>query len=127
MAEHGATTIWELWNGDTADPAMNSGNHVMLLGGLLVWEYEYLGGIAPLEAGFSKILLKPRFGLGGLQSASCSYDSVYGRISSEWSVDDGKVTWKFVIPANTTAQVYGPDGKMKEYGSGAYTLTGKLK
>ena len=127
MAEHGATTIWELWNGDTADPAMNSGNHVMLLGDLLVWEYEYLGGIAPLEAGFSKILLKPRFGLGGLQSASCSYDSVYGRISSEWSVDDGKVTWKFVIPANTTAEVYGPDGKMKEYGSGAYTLTGKIK
>ncbi|MFR5959193.1 MAG: hypothetical protein ACLUHA_07220 [Bacteroides stercoris] len=25
------TTIWELWNGDTANPAMNSRNHVMLL------------------------------------------------------------------------------------------------
>ena len=31
MAANGATTIWELWNGNTADPAMNSGNHVMLL------------------------------------------------------------------------------------------------
>ena len=32
MIEHGATTIWELWNGNTADPTMNSGNHVMLVG-----------------------------------------------------------------------------------------------
>jgi len=35
MIENGATTIWELWNGNTADPAMNSGNHVMLLGDFL--------------------------------------------------------------------------------------------
>ena len=39
MIDKGATTIWELWNGDTADPAMNSGNHVMLLGDLLTWYY----------------------------------------------------------------------------------------
>ena len=45
MAENGATTIWELWNGDKADPKMNSGNHVMLLGDLLTWCYQYLGGI----------------------------------------------------------------------------------
>ena len=47
MAEHGATTIWELWNGDTANPAMNSGNHVMLLGDLLTWCYQYLAGVKP--------------------------------------------------------------------------------
>ena len=40
MVRQGATTIWELWNGDTADPAMNSGNHVMLLGDLLLWKYS---------------------------------------------------------------------------------------
>ncbi len=42
MISKGATTIWELWNGDTADPAMNSGNHVMQIGDLNVWLYEYL-------------------------------------------------------------------------------------
>ena len=47
MAEQGATTIWELWNGDTADPAMNSGNHVMLVGDLGIWLYENLAGIKP--------------------------------------------------------------------------------
>ena len=40
-----ARTIWELWNGDTANPAMNSGNHVMLLGDVLIWLYEDLAGI----------------------------------------------------------------------------------
>ena len=45
MTENGATTIWELWNGDKASPKMNSGNHVMLLGDLLTWAYQYLGGI----------------------------------------------------------------------------------
>ena len=47
MVEKGATTIWELWNGDTADPAMNSGNHVMLVGDLVIWFYECLAGIKP--------------------------------------------------------------------------------
>ena len=45
MIKKGATTIWELWNGDTANPAMNSRNHVMLLGDLLIWFYEDLAGI----------------------------------------------------------------------------------
>ena len=56
MAENGATTIWELWNGNTADPAMNSGNHVMLLGDLVIWYYEYLGGIRPAAPAYKKIL-----------------------------------------------------------------------
>ncbi|HKO79968.1 MAG TPA: family 78 glycoside hydrolase catalytic domain, partial [Chitinophagaceae bacterium] len=42
MTEQGATTIWELWNGNTANPQMNSQNHVMLLGDLLIWLYEDL-------------------------------------------------------------------------------------
>jgi alpha-L-rhamnosidase len=40
MIENDATTIWELWNGNTAAPDMNSYNHVMLLGDLIIWFYE---------------------------------------------------------------------------------------
>ena len=60
MIENGATTIWELWNGNTADPAMNSGNHVMLLGDFLIWLYEDLAGIKPdpLNPGFKHIVMK---------------------------------------------------------------------
>jgi len=45
MIKEGATTIWELWNGNTADPGMNSRNHVMLLGDFVVWVYQDLAGI----------------------------------------------------------------------------------
>ena len=57
----GATTIWELWNGDTADPAMNSGNHVMLVGDLGIWLYENLAGIKPdpEQPGFKHIIMRP--------------------------------------------------------------------
>ena len=51
MISKGATTVWELWNGDTADPSMNSGNHVMQIGDLNVWFYEYLAGIRFGRAG----------------------------------------------------------------------------
>ena len=62
MVQKGATTIWELWNGDTADPAMNSGNHVMLVGDLLIWLKEYVAGIKPDpdQPGFKHIIMRPK-------------------------------------------------------------------
>ena len=62
MISKGATTVWELWNGDTADPAMNSGNHVMLVGDLIIWFYETLAGIAsdPAQPGFKHIVMQPQ-------------------------------------------------------------------
>ena len=109
MVEHGATTIWELWNGNTADPAMNSANHVMLLGDLLIWEYDYLAGIAPAEAGFKVIKMRP-FPIRGLDYVNASYESVYGTIRSSWRKEEGFFTWNITIPCNTTARVYVPCG-----------------
>ena len=107
MAANGATTIWELWNGNTADPAMNSGNHVMLLGDLIMWEYEYLAGIRPLKPGFAEIELRP-MPVKGLDYVDCSYDSVRGRISSSWKVEDGVFKWDIVVPKGIRAEVYIP-------------------
>ena len=125
MYRNGATTIWELWNGNTADPSMNSGNHVMLLGDLILWEYEYLGGIRALEPGYSKIQLKP-YPIEGLDFVNCIYESVSGRIESHWKREGDRFEWDFTIPANTTAEVCIPasDGyKTKHYGSGKYHLS----
>ena len=108
MAKNGATTIWELWNGNTADPSMNSGNHVMLLGDLIIWEYEYLAGIRALEPGYKAIELKP-YPVKGLSWVKCSYDSVSGTITSDWKVEDGKFIWDVTVPAGTTAKAYIPE------------------
>ena len=95
MTENGATTIWELWNGDKANPKMNSGNHVMLLGDLLTWCYQYLGGIRQaatdptgFSAGYKHIVLRPAFNIQDCEWANVSYDSPYGRITSNsWSAE----------------------------------------
>ena len=128
MYRSGATTIWELWNGNTADPAMNSGNHVMLLGDLILWEYEYLGGIRALAPGYSKIQLKP-YPIEGLDFVNCSYNSVSGRIESHWKREGNRFEWDIVIPANTTAEVCLPTAngyEVKTYGSGEYHLSSEL-
>jgi alpha-L-rhamnosidase len=105
----GATTIWELWNGDTADPAMNSGNHLMLVGDLITWLYENLAGIRPdpAQPGFKHILMRPT-PVGDLTFVKASHKSPYGKIVSEWKRDEDRFTWSFTVPANTTATAYVP-------------------
>ena len=128
MVKNGATTIWELWNGDTGDPAMNSGNHVMLLGDLIIWYYEYLGGIRPLAPGYSKIMLKP-YPIKGLDYVNCSYQSVSGLIKSKWKRNGNRFEWEILIPANTTAEVWLPtaEGYQKQtLGSGKHRLCSTL-
>ena len=109
MIRKGATTIWELWNGDTADPSMNSANHVMLLGDLLIWYYEDLAGIknAADSQGFKHIEMAPIFPE-GLNHVDASYESVYGLIESVWTLEQGKLTWQVTIPGNTTATLKVP-------------------
>lgn len=106
MIDKGATTIWELWNGDTADPAMNSRNHVMLLGDLLIWYYENLAGIKndPSSVAFKKILMEPVFPE-KLTYVNASYISPYGKIESNWKRDGDQLLWNISIPANTTATI----------------------
>ena len=126
MAEQGATTIWELWNGDKASPKMNSGNHVMLLGDLLTWCYQYLGGIRTVDHGFATVpaykhfTLKPAFDIEDCEWANVSYDTPYGTIESKWRKTLQHLDWHVVVPCNTTADVYLPDGTIKTIGSGTY-------
>ncbi len=108
MVKNGATTIWELWNGNTANPAMNSGNHVMLLGDLIIWMHEYLAGIRPAEPGFKSLVMKPLVGE-GVTFVKASHNSPYGRVVSEWKMDgNNNFSWDIQIPVNTTAHVFIP-------------------
>lgn len=120
MIKNGATTIWELWNGNTANPSMNSGNHVMMLGDLIPWVCECLAGIRPSLPGFKQIELRPDFNIRELDDIKVSHRSPYGIIRSEWRRINGTVCWDVEIPANTAATVFLPDGTVKRIGSGKY-------
>lgn len=123
MVEQGATTVWELWNGDTADPAMNSGNHVMLTGDLLEWMYADLAGIEPGDdgGGFRTIRMQPRF-VKGLDFVEAAYDSPYGRIESRWRREEGRIRWEVVVPANAEAEAVLPGEPAVRLQSGRHLL-----
>ena len=109
MIKNGATTVWELWNGDTANPAMNSGNHVMLVGDFIIWLYESLGGIKsdPMQPGFKHIVMKPE-PVEKISFTRVNHHSLYGEIRSEWSKNDGGFHWQITVPPNTTTTAYVP-------------------
>jgi alpha-L-rhamnosidase len=109
MIENGATTIWELWNGNTAAPNMNSYNHVMLLGDLIVWYYENLAGIKSNQEkpGFKEIIMKPEI-IDSLDFVNASYHSIHGLIKSEWVKGVDSFTWNITVPGNSKAFVYIP-------------------
>jgi alpha-L-rhamnosidase len=104
MVDHGATTMWERWNGDQmiSDPSMNSFNHYAY-GAVADWIYRYAAGIdaTPSDAGFHTIVLHPVFDA-RLGKLSFDYDSPYGPIHSDWAVTGATAEWDVTIPANTT-------------------------
>ena len=105
MIEHGATTMWERWNGDQmmGDPSMNSYNHYAY-GAVAEWLYRYAAGIdeASEDPGFHRIVLHPQFDA-SLGEVKATYDSVYGPITSNWKVDGNTTKWDVVVPPNATA------------------------
>ena len=112
MIEHGATTMWERWNGDQmmGDPSMNSYNHYAY-GAVAEWLYRYAAGIDELseDPGFHRIVLHPQFDA-TLGEVKATYDSSYGPITSNWKVDGNSIKWDVVIPPNTTSLIYLPGG-----------------
>lgn len=112
MIDHGATTMWERWNGNQKldDPSMNSFNHYAY-GAVGEWLYRYAAGIDTTTggAGFHQITLHPQFNP-ALRSVSATYDSPYGAIVSAWTDDGHTITWKVTIPPNATGQLDFPAG-----------------
>lgn len=104
MAGQGATSVWERWNGDTGDIAMNSYNHYAF-GAVVGFFYRRLAGIAPGAPGFGRIAVRPLW-LPRVGRVEASYDSCVGRIATRTHGDgDGLTGLALSVPANTTADV----------------------
>jgi alpha-L-rhamnosidase len=124
LVGHGATTMWERWNGDQmrGDPSMNSYNHYAY-GAVADWIYRYAAGIdaAPMDAGFHTIALHPTFD-SRLGSLDFTYQSSYGPIKSSWSSAGKKVTWKVTIPPNATGKLARAEAEAGDFKLDGVTL-----
>jgi alpha-L-rhamnosidase len=118
----GATTIWEMWDIIKEDGTiiMGSMNHYSP-GSVGSWLYQVVAGIKldPAFPGYSKFIVQPVPG-GNLSWARASYQSLFGKISSEWKIDGGKMALKVLVPVNSTATVFLPHA-----GSSEITESGK--
>lgn len=105
----GATTMWErwdAWDGKHAKGGMNSLNHYAF-GSVGEYLYGMIGGIQAEEPGYKKIRIAPVIEK-GLTWAKVSYDSIRGKIVSNWSNERAKLTMEVTIPPNTTATIHVP-------------------
>ena len=108
---HGATSIWERWDGWTPekgfqDPGMNSFAHYSF-GAVCEWMFKAIGGIDFTTPGYETILIHPIPG-GRFTWAKTQHESIRGKIATDWKLEKGNLTLKTEIPANTTATVYVP-------------------
>ena len=103
MLENGATTLWETWEYPKIYPSQN---HPMF-GSISEWFYRSLLGINPGEAGFKHVIIKPQ-PAGNLTWAKGHYNSVRGKIESDWRIDGETFRLSVSIPANTSAEVWIP-------------------
>ena len=128
--KHGATTIWERWDGWTPekgfqDPGMNSFNHYSL-GSCGEWMFSSLAGIDTDGPGFRKIMIRPTPG-NGITWVKAGYDSVSGKIAASWKTAGDTFSLDVTIPPNTTATVCIPakdEAGVTESGKPATTAPG---
>ena len=128
--KHGATTMWERWDGwrhdkGFQDPSMNSFNHYAY-GAVGDWMYRHILGIDPVEAhpGYQHIKVHPQPG-GGLTWARGEYKSIHGTIGSAWEIKGGQFKLQVTIPGNTRATVTLPgEEKPQLVGPGIHQFTG---
>jgi alpha-L-rhamnosidase len=118
MPKAGATTIWESWEGAGAQGEVGSLNHYSK-GALCEWLFRGMCGIN--MDGENHFVIRPIPG-GNFSFATATYDSVYGKVASRWEKEDGRITYKVVIPANTTAEVILPDGSRHTVDAGEYVF-----
>jgi alpha-L-rhamnosidase len=121
---NGATSIWErlnsytIENGFGGNNSMNSFNHYSF-GAVAAWMYTHSLGIQRDETspGYKHFILQPTPDpTGKITFAKGHVETMYGKISSEWTKHGNKTTYRFTIPANTSALVKLPKGKMQKGG-----------
>ena len=123
----GATTIWERWDSMLPDGTINPGqmtsfNHYAL-GAVADWLHRTVGGIAPLEPGYSRVLIAPHPG-GDIDWARSTLETRHGTISVSWSRRDaGPIELDVTLPEGVTAEVELWGSDVHELGGGRHVLS----
>jgi alpha-L-rhamnosidase len=122
----GATTIWERWDSMLPDGTINPGqmtsfNHYAL-GAVADWIHRTIGGIAPLEPGYAKVLIAPQPD-GGLTWAMARLETAHGLVEVRWHETGQDLTVEAALPAGVTGVIRLPGEPDRELTPGRHTIT----
>lgn len=118
MPKNGANTIWENWDGpnNTQGAGLGSLNHYSK-GAVVEWLFTSMCGIK--VDGENHFIISPKPG-GSFTHAGARYDSIYGRVESNWEKKDEKIVYTVKIPPNCAADIILPNGKKETVPAGEY-------
>lgn len=121
---HGATTIWEHWDGIKEDgtfwsASMNSYNHYAY-GSVCDWIYSVAGGIKPDDSapGFEKVIIEPTQ-TDKIDSIEVKYNSIKGEIISKWTNTPNGVKYEITTPVPAKIVI---NDVVKEVNKGYYVF-----
>lgn len=124
---HGATTIWEHWDGIRDDGTlwsrdMNSYNHYAY-GSVAGWIYTVAAGIRVCEnnPGFEKVIISPMPDK-RLNFLNATLNTAHGTIASKWSFEKDAVRYEISSPVPTLIII---DGTKYQLDAGSYIFHGR--
>jgi alpha-L-rhamnosidase len=123
MIDRGATTMWELWDGVSADGVATASLNHYSKGAVISFLHRYTAGMQLLEPGYRRFRIAPRPG-GGIRWARTHHDSPHGRIAVEWHDHaSGHGVIDVAVPPGTQAELVLPDGTTEWLDDGEHRRT----
>ncbi len=121
--EHGATTMWEHWNGIKEDGSfwsktMNSFNHYAY-GSVFEWIFANAAGIETGKPGFKEIIFQPK-PVKELGFVNCTLETQAGTVESNWYYKGERIYFEFSVPQGSVARISLPNGQTKNVEAGIY-------
>jgi len=127
----GGTTVWERWDALKEDGSSNTGaedgtggmisfNHYAS-GAVGDFFYRRIAGIEPIEGGYKRFKIQPLPG-GGLTSAKGEVFCPYGKIRSDWRIENNTFEIDVEVPVGTECELILPNGEKQILGSGTYSF-----
>ena len=132
QVSQGATTVWERWDAIRPDGSIHDGrmqtppempdtkpegeghmlsfNHYAY-GAVIDWVYRHLAGLAPdpEQPGYRHVRLAPHPAR-GIEWARAAVETSFGRVSTEWQLDEGQLLAEIELPFGTSGTFIAPAG-----------------
>ena len=125
MRNRGATSIWEQWEGVTADGKPHESLNHYSKGAVITFLHQYLAGLKPLAPAYKRFAVAP-VPTDEVQWIELSLETPNGLIEVEWKQDSGEFTLEVLVPAGAEAEVTLPNGAVSLVGAGQHVLSCSL-